>query len=266
MTKMKRLLTCFCLFASALVSAAPMPSMPGDYNQVLRLSNGQSYGYGLHLPKNADKRKKMPLVVALHYSFQGNEAPLGYGFEFMQWMMSPTFDNAIIIAPSAIDKAWHSQKNTDALFELMAHIKANYSIKDKRTLLTGYSAGGFGTWAIGALHQENFGALLPMSGAPKLWQEPAVWPQTPEQILSMMRAMPTVDAQWQIPVFAIHSNADQNVPMVLTSDYLSSQQANGNADNITLVTIDGAAHFDIAPFLAQAKAAYTQINQIWDAY
>lgn len=252
-------------FGSTSAMADTMPTAAGDYSQTLQLDNGESLGYGLHLPKNADKRKNMPLVVALHYGWGGEAAPSGYGFDFMTWMMSPTFKNAIIIAPSALAQGWHAPKNTDALFELMEDIKETYSINDKRVLLTGYSAGGFGTWAVGADHQDEFSALMPISGAPKYFQLPTPPPETHEEYMAALAAMPQISAQWDIPVYVINSHADQNVPINFTVPYINELKVTQPEADITFVTLDDAAHFDVDPFLVEAKVGYALINQTWGA-
>ncbi|MCJ8272262.1 MAG: prolyl oligopeptidase family serine peptidase [Psychrosphaera sp.] len=240
-----------------------MPSKQGDYSQTTLLADGTSYGYGLHLPKNVDKRKNMPLVVALHYGWEGDAAPLNQGFEFMEWMMSPTFKNAIIIAPSSLAASWHAPANTDALLDLMDDIKETYSINDEKILLTGYSAGGFGTWAIGADHQEEFSAIMPISGAPRYMEPFDVPPETPEQMLEHLLSLQEVNAQWDIPVYVINSHADQNVPISVTTPYINGLKITQPDANITFVTLDDAAHFDVEPFLVEAKAGFKVIKQAW---
>ncbi len=249
---------------SAIADETPnMPTAQGDYSQTTQLADGTSYGYGLHLPKNADKRKNMPLVVALHYGWGGEAAPLEYGFQFMQWMMSPTFNNAIIIAPSALAADWHTPKNTDALLDLIDDIKDTYSINDNRVLLTGYSAGGFGTWAIGADHQEEFSAIMPISGAPRYMVPFDAPPETPEQMLEYLLGLPKITAQWDIPVYVINSHGDQNVPIAVTTPYINELKITQPDADVTFVTLDSAAHFDVDPFLAEAKIGYELINQAW---
>ncbi|NQZ07371.1 MAG: prolyl oligopeptidase family serine peptidase [Algicola sp.] len=252
-----------CSTHTMTAQAQDMPTTQGDYSQTTQLADGTSYGYGLHLPKNADKRKNMPLVVALHYGWGGEAAPLEYGFQFMEWMMSPTFSNAIIIAPSALAAGWHAPENTDALLDLMDDIKETYSINDNRILLTGYSAGGFGTWSVGADHQDQFSAIMPISGAPRYMEPSDVQPQTPEELIEHMLAMPKITAQWDIPVYVINSHADQNVPIAVTVPYINELKITQPDADITFVTLDNAAHFDVDPFLVEAKIGYELINQTW---
>ncbi len=240
-----------------------MPTVKGDYSQTTQLADGTSYGYGLHLPKNVNKRKNMPLVVALHYGWAGDAAPLDYGFQFMESMMSTTFKNAIIIAPSSVSDSWHAPANTNALFELMEDIKETYSINDEKILLTGYSAGGFGTWAIGADHQEEFSAIMPISGAPRYMEPFEVPPETPEQMLEHLLGLPKINAQWDIPVYVINSHGDQNVPISLTTAYINGLEITQPDANVTFVTLDDAAHFDVEPFMVEAKAGFKVIKQAW---
>ena len=257
LTLLLSLLTCQTL-------ANSFPNEEGDYFQTKQLDTGQTLGFGLHLPKNVDKRQKMPLIVALHFGFQGEEAPLEYGFQFMQMMMSSTFKNAIIIAPSALTQGWHLSQNADAILGLMAEIKAHYPINESKILLTGYSAGGYGVWSLGADYQEHFSGLMPISGAPRYWVEPDSWPATPEEIYDMVDAMPKIEVEWQIPVYAIHSNADQNVPIRFTQDYVDQLNENNNQSLVQLKVLDDLAHFDFLPFMDQAKQGYGVLEEIWE--
>lgn len=252
----------FSLVATG-VCAQTMPTTEGNHSQTRQLAKGKSFGYGLHLPKNVNKRKNMPLVVALHFGWGGDAAPQDYGFKFMEWMMSPAFGDAIIVAPSALTQGWHSKQNTDALFELIKDIKANYSIDNKKILLTGYSAGAFGTWSVGADHQQAFTALMPISGAPLYWVQPKKMPESPEQMLPLMKTMPKITAKWTIPVYVINSHADKNVPIELTSVYIKQLKADQPKADITFATLKDAAHFDFEPFLTEVKAGYALINKAW---
>lgn len=270
----KRLTFIVCLLSATVSLAATAETFPaasGDYSLMRTLASGQSYGYGLHLPKKIDKfnkhpekwkKKKIPLIVALHYGFGGESAPLDYGFGFMEWMMSPTFPNAIIVAPSALKHGWFSAEDTEALFALLDDIKEAYPVDDKRILLTGYSEGSFGTWAVGADHQDQFDAIMPISGAPKYYIQPDPYPATPEEVLAYMQTLTTVSTAWEIPVYIIHSDGDQNVPIELTESYVAELSAQ-NVD-FTFNVIHDVAHFDVQPFLDQAKIGYDFIKDIWE--
>jgi predicted peptidase len=167
--------------------------------------------------------------------------------------------------PQCIESGLHSAANTNALFDLIADIKSTYSINDKRVLLTGYSAGAFGTWSVGANHQAEFTAMMPISDAPRYWVQPDQMPQNPEENHAMLEAMPKITAQWDIPVYVINSHADQNVPIDITSTYINAlKQSQPDAD-VTFVTLDDAAHFDVEPFLAKAAIGYALINEKWKA-
>jgi predicted peptidase len=266
MMNLKRLtvISLLGLCASLTVAAQEIPTSAGDYAQSQTLANGVEYGYGLHLPKNVDKRKKMPLIVALHYGFGGEQAPVDYGYDFMSWMISPHFKDAIIVAPSALEQGWHNSNNTDALFALIAQLKAQYSIDDNRILLTGYSAGGFGTWAVGADHQEAFDAIMPISGAPRYMSplDPSI--ETMEEAHEAMEAMPQPNVQWDIPVYVIHSKADVNVPIGITNSYIEQLKLEQPQADITYVTLEQAVHFDVDPFMVEAKVGYALINATWE--
>jgi pimeloyl-ACP methyl ester carboxylesterase len=47
---------------------------------------------------------------------------------------------------------------------LTAWIEAQYAIDPQRIYLTGFSLGGFGTWALGLSSPDRFAALVPVAG------------------------------------------------------------------------------------------------------
>lgn len=52
----------------------------------------------------------------------------------------------------------------NAVIELIAELKKNYSIDDRNISLTGHSLGGWVLWNLGSLHPEYFTRFLPVSG------------------------------------------------------------------------------------------------------
>jgi len=68
--------------------------------------------------------------------------------------------------------------------ELYKWLIDKYEIKKNKTLLAGYSFGGVGTWFIAARNQNEFAGALPISARP---------------------VRETVDVDWSIPIYIIHS-------------------------------------------------------------
>ena len=134
-------------------------------------------------------RRAVPLVVILHYGYQGASPDPYTGADMLSAFESGLADlNAILVAPDALGGDWTSADNEKAVVWLTQSLMKTYKVESKKVLLTGYSMGGEGTWFIGSRHQQVFTAVMPVA-APVAGE----------------------DAQWKIPIYVIHSSSDQIV-------------------------------------------------------
>ena len=148
--------------------------------------------------------------------------------------------NAIIVAPDSIAGPWTNEKNEKMILELMDFINEEYNIDQEKTLLTGFSMGGHGTWYIGSRNQDRFAAMIPVAGAP----------------------MVDKDVQWTTPIYVLHSRADTVVPIKPSEEYVAAQRAEGN-QLIEFVAIDDLPHFQTGRFSTSLKKAVPWVEKIW---
>ena len=203
----------------------------------LQLEDGTKARYSVQIPKAYSSEQQYPLVLALHY---GGEVAPWYGAGFIQVLVGPGLKdlNAFIVAPDSIDGGWASEQNQAAIIAILDQVAADFPIDSERTLVTGFSMGGSGTWETAGLHQERFRAAIPIAGRP-----------------------PKGSFEWKIPLYVINSIADTVVPIEPTKQYVEEIKAAG-AD-VTFVPVENLSHFSTFQFVTPLKEAIPWIQKIW---
>ena len=211
---------------------------PGIHNETMVSSTGDTIRYTIAIPNNYDSANPTPLIVALH--FGGTVTP-HFGRAIVEVLVAPGLEElqAIIISPDSIAGPWNNEKNENAVIELMDYAIDNYNIDRDKTLLTGFSMGGHGTWYIGSRNQKRFSALIPIAGSPIVEN----------------------GVQWSTPIYAIHSRADKVVPIGPTEKYMDSLKEDGH--NIVFVAVDDLTHFQTPSFSTSLRDAVPWVRKVW---
>jgi predicted peptidase len=195
--------------------------------------------YTIAIPKGYTTNQAVPFILALH--FGGVVTPF-YGKLILSGLVEPALRElrAIIVAPDCTATDWTHPRSEADVLQLLAHIQDNYAIDQKRTLITGYSKGGIGTWYLAAKHQGRFAAALIMAGFP------------PADV---------VDVQWKIPLYVIHSRQDEVIPLDPTETAVKELRAKGVS--VELVVLDGITHYENNRFVKPLRAAVPWIEKVW---
>lgn len=124
---------------------------------------GRRQPYGIYVPENLDAAA--PLTLLLHsINVQHNQ--------FINW--NPAFIQSICEARKSIcvaplgrgaDGWWANEAELD-MWEVWNRVAAEYPLDATRTVLAGYSMGGYGTYRLGLEHPDLFSAVLVLAGAP----------------------------------------------------------------------------------------------------
>ncbi len=123
------------------------------------------------LPPKYDPAKPTPLWIYLH----GSNGPQGTE----PWSSWASSKGMICVAPTSPNKSyWHPVDGaTDPLdyeesffFAFMDSWRAKFNVDPDRIYLSGFSAGGFGSWWFSLRYPEYWAAVMPMAGGP-----PANW-------------------------------------------------------------------------------------------
>ena len=209
---------------------------PGIHEQIL---TPRDQRYTIAIPAAYTGAEAMPLIVALHYG--GPVTPF-FGKDILAGLVEPALreSGAIVVAPDCLHGNWTNPQSESEIIALLEHLQARYPIDAHRTLLTGYSLGGAGTWYLAARNQDRFAAAIPLAG----------WPQ-PD----------SAGVEWQIPLYGIHSRQDEVVPCERTEQAVKQLRDRGVA--VELVLLDGISHYEVERFVEPLRAAVPWIRRAW---
>lgn len=196
--------------------------------------------YTLVIPAGYTGQEAVPLVVSLHYG--GGVTPF-YGRGLLESLIEPALRElgAILVAPDSAAGDWANPLAQQHVLELMDHVEARYNIDSARTLLTGYSMGGRGTWYFAARHPDRFKAALPIAGQPQ-----------PD----------SASVDWTIPLYVIHSAADQVLPLEPNRAIVEQLRAEGV--DIDLIVVNDIGHYEIPRYRPHLEDAISWIRGVWE--
>ncbi len=195
--------------------------------------------YTLSIPEGYTTQEPTPLIVSLHY---GGQVTPFYGRGLVESLIEPVLRDlgAIIVAPDSAAGNWANPTSEQHVLELLDYIEAHYNIDPNKTLLTGYSMGGSGTWYLSPRHPERFRAALAMAGRPQA---------------------DSTTFDWKTPMYLIHSTADEVAPLKPTQTAVERLQSQGAS--INLVVVDEITHYEIPRYRPHLGAAIPWIQQVW---
>lgn len=248
-----------CIIALAMISWETEQTEIQE--RILQIEDGLELRYTISIPAGLDTDTPVPLVLALHYGWQG-ELPQFYGRGFLEPMVEPAFAGlgAIILAPDCPDTDWHQPRSERAVLALLGEIRSEFSILPERIVITGYSLGGMGTWFLAVEHPEIFSAAIPMAAPPML--------ERPDGSVgaSLNRffeggAFPEHEAIERTPFYAIHGRLDEVIPLAPVQKAIEDLKAGGAS--IEFVIIEGASHYDMGRYVDPLRRAVGWLRQVW---
>lgn len=133
-------------------------------------------GYLLYLPPNVKSAPPhgWPLVLYLHGAGVGGKNPEYARQAALPWVLETSqarletrvfiSGNFIVIAPLApFNARWRDV--TSDLDRILNDVSAAYNVDDDRVYVTGFSMGGYGTWALALAYPDRFAAIAPVGGS-----------------------------------------------------------------------------------------------------
>ena len=222
--------------ANAQTDSSSSVTMPGIHQLTLPEVDRR---YTLAIPDGYTGQEPTPLIVSLHY---GGQVTPFYGRGLLESLIEPALRDlgAIIVAPDSAAGNWANPTSEQHVLELLDYIDSQYNIDANKTLLTGYSMGGGGTWYLTPRHPERFRAALVMAGRPQA---------------------DSTAFDWATPMYAIHSTADEVIP--LESSLTAVEQLRSRGASIELVVVDEITHYQIPRYSPHLRAAIPWIRQAW---
>lgn len=225
----------------------------------------RSITYGVLIPKTPPPASGYPLVVALHYGTTQEPGLSPYfGLGYVGQLVLPALEslNAVIVAPDAPEFSWAHPASEEAVLAVVAQVQKDLAIDARRTVVTGFSLGGYGAWFFAATHPELFRAAIPMAALPLTERV-----RSRADLEAARTAVRTGDA-WtaalmKTPVYAISSRADQTVAVELVEAAVQKLQ-DKNAP-VTLSLIDDIPHNLIPGFIESLSEAVPWLTKVWGA-
>lgn len=213
-----------------------LPTAPGTH--ALKF---EQQDFALHIPAGYTPDQPRPLVLALHY---GGPVSRYIGGDLLEGLIVPGLGalGAIFVAPNRLRPDWANSQAEADVFGLLNHIQANYAIDSSKTLLTGYSIGGIGTWYLAGRNQDYFKAALPISAPP------------PDE---------AIRTDWRIPLYVIHSRGDQLFPAEQTERVVMMLEEEDV--QIALSMLEHADHFHTHLFVHPLQHAVPWVQAVWQA-
>jgi poly(3-hydroxybutyrate) depolymerase len=125
--------------------------------------------YVVFIPHQSPPDEQLPLIVFLNGVGENGDdgvKQISNNFGSAIWELKGRFPFAILATQCRIDGSW-SPDSEDArrLLEVLDRTIAEYGIDPDRVFLTGPSAGGNGTWRLGAALADRFAAIVPLASA-----------------------------------------------------------------------------------------------------
>ena len=145
----------------------PQPGMQVSQQWVAQGGSGARksatpINYLLYLPPEYTSRSKWPLVVYLH-----GAGARGPDINIVRhWGLPGLIEHGkkfgfILLSPQcARIRSWARE----LVVGLIEHVSNSLSVDRERVYLTGYSMGGFGTWAAASPNPDRFAAIAPLCG------------------------------------------------------------------------------------------------------
>ena len=206
--------------------------------EVFDLTDGNKLRYTVAAPQVGMHNEPRPVVLALHYGWRG-PFPVDYGKNYLaQLVLSGLPDlGASIVAPNCPAERWTDPATERVVLELLDHVIERYSADPDRVVLTGYSLGGMGTWYLSARHPDRFSAAV------------------------LVSARPDGSDDVEVPLYVIHSRADELLPIGSTEQAVVALQQKGR--DVTLVALDGLTHYQTGNFVPALREAVKWIQGTW---
>jgi predicted peptidase len=202
--------------------------------------DGRGQTYGLLIPKEAADASGYPMILGLHYASPTPGLSPYFGLGYVGQLVLPALQelNAILVAPDAPDATWTSVISERLVQAVIAEVKKESAIDARRTLVTGFSMGGTGTWFMAGKHAELFRGAIPVAAAP-----------------------PAADLKPAMPIYVIHSRKDESNAFEPTEKAVRALEEQGV--NVTLAALDDAPHRDMTAYIEPLSAAIPWIRRVW---
>jgi predicted peptidase len=205
-----------CLALSSRTSARTQQT--GFLDRSLSL-HGTIYKYQVFLPDTWTPKQKWPVILFLHgYGERGSDGLLqtDIGLPHAIRLNRSRFPSIVVI-PQCPMGHWWTQPEMEAMaFAALSDSAKAFKGDAKRTVITGLSMGGYGTWDLISRYPGKFAAAVPICGGAVPSQE--ILKEFPDLAKDAYADDPQSYAEiakkiGRTPVWIFHGDADERVPV-----------------------------------------------------
>lgn len=220
---------------------------------------GGSRGYRVYVPDGFDPKKRYPVVLFLHGSFQwgeDNEGQLSFGLPAMmrpggrvEKKLEPeALASFIGVFPQTHERTPWSGEMAEYAVRALDQTVAEFKADPRRLYVTGFSLGGYGSWYVAVRHPGKFAAVVPVGGnikIPESYPRAYVEKFVPPDMLALYDAKDPhaafVERLGRTPVWIFHGENDEQVPVSDARSTAGALKAAGAGVRYT--EYKGAGHF-----------------------
>jgi len=219
--------------------------------------NGSEYRYVVYVPREFTRSKSWPVIVQLHgggvYGDDGLKHTEGGLARAIR--NNPERFSVLVVFPQAHadgTPGWQLEGGQAALAALDRTIK-EFKGDPKRVVLTGYSAGGNGTWSIASRYPERWAAIVPICSFVEAFKGKTSGIDYPSLAGANSGDVFTFVAKRVsgLPIWIFHGDADMNVDVEESRKMAAALKAVGA--NVQYTEFPGVDH-NGAPNTAYARA------------
>jgi predicted peptidase len=145
----------------------PPPSAQQPFSTTLQLGQSEMAVQGLlYLPQDygRDSQRQWPLIVFLHGSGERGYDPQRLTSIGLPQILQERSDVPFVVVSPQLPPGDGWNDKGEMIAALSDELEMQYAIDPQRVYLTGFSLGGFGTWALGLNSPHRFAALAPVAG------------------------------------------------------------------------------------------------------
>jgi predicted peptidase len=169
-------------------------------------SNGVTYRYVVSVPSDWSAGRNWPIILFLHGSNERGDDGVAQSKVGLARAVRehPERFPAIVVMPQCRpEDAWTSPAMEAQILAALNASMQEFHGDPRRTYLTGFSMGGYGTWALAAGYPTRFAAMVVVCGGIQ-------WP-TPQKIANEEPYAAVARKVAGIPVWVFHGEVDRNV-------------------------------------------------------
>jgi len=222
-----------CLLAACALSLNGA-SGPQFLNRTVT-TGGVTYRYIVSTPPDWTAARSWPVVLFLHGSEERGDdgvQPSFVGLPLAVRRHPDRFPAIIVIPQCRPGLDWKDPAMQTQILAALDAAVSEFHGDPKRLYLTGFSMGGYGTWALAAKHPDRFAAIVVVCGGIQ-------WP-TPARIQDDTPYAAIADRVARLPIWVFHGTADRNVFVTEAQEMVKLLRAR-NA-NVHYTEYPGVAH------------------------